>query len=99
MWATALVTVMVWLILKKGFKIGFKAKKLEFKNVKNLASLKIEGSAGMDGSTTRNSRAATFEMKLNARDFIFKNYALGNLISDLKYRDGTLETLLISQEL
>ncbi len=30
-------------------------------------------------------------MKLNARDFIFENYALGNVISDLKYRDGTLD--------
>nr|WP_295899961.1 translocation/assembly module TamB [uncultured Bdellovibrio sp.] len=74
----------------KGFKINFKTKKLELKNIKNLANLKLEGSTSIEGSTSGDSAAAIFDMNLNARDFIFEDFALGNLISNLKYRGGTL---------
>lgn len=75
---------------EKGFKINFKTKKLEMKNIKNLAHLKMEGSASIEGMTSGDSHAAIFDMKLNARDFVFEDFALGNLITDLKYRDGSL---------
>lgn len=74
----------------KGFKINFKTDKLEFKNVKNLANLKLEGSASMEGTTSGDSNAAIFDMKVNAREFTFEDFYLGNLISNLKYRGGRL---------
>lgn len=74
----------------KGFKINFKTKKLELKNIKNLANLKMEGSTSIEGFTSGDSSAAIFDMNLNARDFVFEDFALGNLITMLKYRDGKL---------
>lgn len=74
----------------KGFNINYKTKSLDFKNVHNLAHLKLEGSASIEGSTEGNSSTATFDMAVNARDFIFENYNLGNIISDVKLRKGHL---------
>ncbi|HEY1080347.1 MAG TPA: translocation/assembly module TamB domain-containing protein, partial [Bdellovibrio sp.] len=74
----------------KGFKINFKTKKLDMKDVQNLAKLKLEGSTSIEGSTSGDSHAAIFDMSLNARDFIFEDFALGNLITNLKYRSGSL---------
>ncbi|MGZ3774678.1 MAG: translocation/assembly module TamB domain-containing protein [Pseudobdellovibrionaceae bacterium] len=74
----------------RGFKINFKTKKLNFKDVKNLSGLKFQGSAILDGSTAGDSQAAIFDMNLNARDFIFEGFALGNVITELKYRKGRL---------
>ncbi|KHD87692.1 MAG: hypothetical protein OM95_13170 [Bdellovibrio sp. ArHS] len=73
-----------------GFKINFKTDKLDFKNVKNLAHLKMEGVASMEGSTSGDSHAAVFDMKVNAREFTFEDFYLGNLLSQLKYRNGRL---------
>ncbi len=74
----------------KGFLIQFKTDRLDFKNVRNLAHLKLIGAAGIEGSTEGNSDAATFDMKLNASDFVFEDFQLGNLGGDLKYRQGHL---------
>lgn len=74
----------------QGFKIGFKTKKLDFNDVENLVQLKLLGSAAIEGSTAGDSHAATFDMNINARNFTFENFDLGNLISDLKYRSGHL---------
>lgn len=74
----------------KGFKIDFNTKDLDFKNVENLAHLKFEGSAGIDGSTSGDSNSAVFNMTVNARNFIFENFALGNLLTELRYKSGHL---------
>ncbi|MFS4457622.1 translocation/assembly module TamB domain-containing protein [Bdellovibrio sp. HCB2-146] len=74
----------------KGFNINFKTKRLDWKNVKNLANLKMEGSTSIEGFTKGDSNAATFDMNVNARDFIFEDFKLGNLIAVLKYRSGHL---------
>ncbi|MBO9667779.1 MAG: translocation/assembly module TamB, partial [Bdellovibrio sp.] len=74
----------------KGFKINYKSKRVDFKDIQNLAKLKLEGTASIDGSTQGDSNTATFDMSLNARDFIFEDYQLGNVISILKLRQGHL---------
>ncbi|KYG63056.1 hypothetical protein AZI86_15155 [Bdellovibrio bacteriovorus] len=74
----------------KGFKINYATKKLDFKNVKNLANLKLRGSAEIQGSTSGGTDAAIFDMSANARDFVFEDFTLGNLIANLRYRGGTL---------
>lgn len=73
-----------------GFKINYKTNKLDLAHVRNLANLKLEGSTSIEGSTSGDSNAAIFDMKLNARNFVFEDYALGNLITHLKYRKGHL---------
>jgi translocation and assembly module TamB len=74
----------------EGFKINFKTKHLDFLNIENLAKLKLEGSSSIEGFTQGDSHAAIFEMRVNARDFYFENFFLGNLITDLKYKRGQL---------
>lgn len=73
-----------------GFKINFQTKKLNLKDIRNLAGLKLQGSASIGGSTSGGTAAAGFNMNLNARDFIFEGFTLGNLIAQLKYRNGHL---------
>ncbi|WP_374030060.1 translocation/assembly module TamB domain-containing protein [Bdellovibrio bacteriovorus] len=73
-----------------GFKINYGTKKLDMKDVKNLAGLKLQGFASIDGSTSGDSNAAIFDMNLNARNFVFEDFTLGNLITNLKYRGGRL---------
>lgn len=75
---------------EKGFKINYATKKLDFKNIKNLANLKLRGSAEIQGSTSGGTDAAIFDMSANARDFVFEEFTLGNLIANLRYRSGTL---------
>lgn len=74
----------------KGFKINYKTKKLDFKNVQNLAKLRMSGSASIEGSTEGDSSTATFDMSVNARDFIFEDFDLGNVISNVALRKGHL---------
>lgn len=75
---------------EKGFKIDFNTKNLDFNNIANLAQLKMEGSASIDGSTSGDSNSAIFNMTVNARDFIFEDFTLGNLLTELNYKSGHL---------
>lgn len=74
----------------KGFKINYATRKLDFKDVKNLAGLKLVGQADMEGTTSGDTDAAVFGMRINARNFVFENFTLGNLISHLHYKSGVL---------
>lgn len=74
----------------KGFKINFSTKSLDFKNVKNLAHLQFVGQAGIEGQTSGNASTAQFAMKVNARNFVFERFHLGNLISDLSFKKSVL---------
>lgn len=74
----------------EGFKIDYKSPQVDFKDVKNLANLKFLGTLGLEGSTQGDSNAATFKMKLNARNFTFEDFYLGNVIGDLSYLKGHL---------
>ncbi len=74
----------------EGFKINYASPNLDFKDVRNLANLKFVGALNLQGSTEGHSDAATFKMKLNAKDFTFEDFYLGNLIGDLSYLKGHL---------
>lgn len=74
----------------KGFEISYKTERLQMKNIRNLVGLKFEGSAAIEGSTEGGTQAATFTMSLNGREFVFEDYGLGNLITNLSYKSGTL---------
>src|SRR5690606_3415229 len=75
---------------QKGFKINFATKELDFKNVKNLANLRIAGAAEIKGQTSGGTESAIFDLSLNARKVLFEDFFLGNLFSNVRYRDGKL---------
>ncbi|QLY24227.1 translocation/assembly module TamB domain-containing protein [Bdellovibrio sp. KM01] len=74
----------------KGFKINYKTKKLDMKDIQNLAHLRMIGNASIEGSTQGDSNTATMDMSLNVRDFIFEDFNLGNVISNVKLKKGHL---------
>ncbi|WP_413557644.1 translocation/assembly module TamB domain-containing protein [Bdellovibrio sp. HCB209] len=74
----------------KGFKINYKTKSLDMKDIQNLSHLKMVGSASIEGSTQGNASTATMDMNLNVRNFIFEDFNLGNAITNLKMRKGHL---------
>ncbi len=73
-----------------GFKISYKTKKLDFKNIQNLSNLKMQGSASIEGTTEGDSHTATFGMSINTRDFIFEDFNLGNVIANVSLKSGHL---------
>lgn len=73
-----------------GFKIDFKSPEVRFRDVEDLASLHFEGTAAMEGSTHGDSDRGLFDIQINARDFVFENYRLGNVKTLLQYRAGQM---------
>ncbi|WP_413584651.1 translocation/assembly module TamB domain-containing protein [Bdellovibrio sp. HCB274] len=74
----------------KGFKINYKTKKLEMKDIHNLAHLKMVGNASIEGSTQGNASTATMDLTLNVRDFVFEDFVLGNAITNVQLKKGHL---------
>ncbi|WP_413581991.1 translocation/assembly module TamB domain-containing protein [Bdellovibrio sp. HCB288] len=74
----------------KGFKINYKTKNLDTKDIQNLAHLKMAGQASIEGSTQGNADTATMDMVLNVRNFVFETFTLGNAISNVKLQKGHL---------
>lgn len=75
---------------EKGFKINYKTPMMDFKSVKNLANLKFEGTAAIEGSTEGNSDTASFDMKIATKNFVFENYTLDEVSADLQLQKGHL---------
>lgn len=75
---------------EKGFKINFKTNNLRFEDIQNLAHLRMQGAVGIEGHTEGNSQTATFAMNLNAKDFIFENFNLGTMLTQLSLKKGHL---------
>lgn len=73
-----------------GFRVAYKTKKLDLKNIQNLANLKMKGNASIEGTTSGDSHTATFDMSINARDFIFEDFNLGNVIANVSLKKGHL---------
>jgi translocation and assembly module TamB len=73
-----------------GFHINFQTDRLDFKNVRNLAHLKLIGAAAISGSTEGDTDSAIFDMKVTTDNFTFEDFQLGGLTSDLRYRNGHL---------
>ncbi|HWU44641.1 MAG TPA: translocation/assembly module TamB domain-containing protein, partial [Bdellovibrio sp.] len=48
------------------------------------------GNASIEGSTEGNTHTATFNMSVNARDFTFENFNLGNVIANVSLKKGHL---------
>ncbi len=78
------------IIYDKGFNINYKTDLFDFKNLKNLSGLHFVGTAALEGTTEGHSNSAIFDMRLEANNFIFENFQLGNATTDLRYRSGHL---------
>ncbi len=75
---------------KDGFKINFSSPSFQFKNIRRLAGLKIEGASELQGSTQGNSSAAVFQMNLKTQNLFFEDFFLGNPSGKLAYDKGVL---------
>lgn len=75
---------------KEGFKINYSSPSFQFKNIRRLAGLKIEGSTEVQGSVQGDSSAATFQMGLKTQDLFFEDFFLGNPSGKLAYEKGIL---------
>lgn len=75
---------------KTGFKINYSTPELHFKNVRNLANLKLEGSGKIQGETSGDSHQAVFSMNLDLNQVFFEDYYLGFPKGSLRYKAGNL---------
>jgi len=73
-----------------GFKINYLGEQVDFGDVKNLANLKFEGKAVINGSTQGTSDWATINMSIEGKDFWFEDYPLGQLSAKVGYKSGDL---------
>lgn len=75
---------------KTGYTLNFKTSYLDFKNIKNLANLDLEGSIQLIGSSKGNSNQAEFQALTSVENFYIKNYFLDKLSSNISYKSSLL---------
>lgn len=75
---------------QNGFEITYKGDHVDFADIKNLAQLEFEGTAHVEGTTKGDSRHGVISMAVQGKDFWFEDYALGNIQSQINYKNGVL---------
>ncbi|MCB0384141.1 MAG: translocation/assembly module TamB, partial [Bdellovibrionales bacterium] len=75
---------------KTGFDINYVGDHVDFKDIKNLAKLKLEGTGRVKGNTEGNSHYATIKMDINGEDMWLENFGLGRIESEMRYKEGVL---------
>lgn len=73
-----------------GFKIAFEGDRVAFKDIANLANLKLEGVARVKGSTEGTSHVAKVSLNLDGSDVWFENFWLGNIKGAISYAKDQL---------
>lgn len=73
-----------------GFKINYEGDQVSFKDIANLADLKIEGTTRVKGTTEGSSKTATVAMEIDGRGFWLEDFGLGNLKGKVAYKAGQL---------
>ncbi len=74
----------------KGFHINYESDLLNFKDVDNLVSLKLEGQAKVKGSTEGDGSRATFALDLNTQDSWIEDFQLGHFSTAMQYKTGSI---------
>ena len=82
-----------------GFDISYDSPEVDFKNLDNLANLRLEGKAKLSGRTTGDSHQAVFYIDADAKDIWFENFYLGNPRLTARYKSGTLHFEKISSNI
>lgn len=75
---------------QKGFMINYKGAPADLKDIKNLADLKLEGSAEISGKTWGTSHWGRIELQASGKDVWLDDYFLGQPRFNLTYKEGTL---------
>ena len=75
---------------KTGFNINYIGDHLDFKDVKNLAKLKLEGTGQVKGNTEGNSKHATIKMDIEGNNMWLGDFGLGRIESEMRYKEGVL---------
>ncbi len=74
----------------EGFKVSFFTPRFQFKNLRYLVGLKLEGEAHLEGNTQGDSHAATLDMNINGKDLFLSQFYLGQAQTSLNYKKGLL---------
>lgn len=74
-----------------GFDIAYEADNLSTKDLSNLINLRIEGDFKIKGTTTGTTQHGEAKMHLAGKDVWFENYLLGNVATDLSYKNGIVD--------
>jgi translocation and assembly module TamB len=74
-----------------GFKINFEGDRVSFKDVANLANLKIEGVAHIKGTTEGTSKVGRVSLNLDGGDVWFEDFWLGNIKGGVSYAASQLK--------
>ncbi len=74
----------------EGFNISYDTPEVDFKNLENLANLKLEGKAKLSGRITGDQHHAVFFIDANGDNIWFENYYLGQPQLTVRYKNGLL---------
>lgn len=74
----------------EGFLIKYETPRLQFSHVPQIANIPMAGEVKISGQTQGNSKSATIDMKIDAKNYQLGDFILGNLQTDLNYKSGTL---------
>lgn len=74
----------------KGFQFKYRGQEVHFSDVKSLLNLDLSGRAELSGTTEGTAKTARLKMNLEGRNVVFEKYALGDVQTELTYKDGLL---------
>ncbi len=80
----------------KGFSIKYASPRLLFSDIQNISGLNLKGSARITGKTQGTLKWGRASIDLIGRDIWLKNYFLGKIGTNIRYRDGSLSLENIS---
>lgn len=78
---------------QNGFDLEFKSKAFKFDEINNIAGLGLKGIASGDLKTQGTSSFGTIDSNLNIQNLIIDHFSLGQVQTQLKYKEGQLSFL------
>lgn len=75
---------------QKGFKIAYEGDYVAMSDIKNLADLKLEGTAKIKGTTEGGAHSAVMNMNIAAKDVWLQDFWLGHPEGEISYKTGNL---------
>lgn len=75
---------------QKGFNVKYQSDFFNFSDITSLANIPVSGFGHVTGHTRGSARWGEFNIKANLTDFSFFDYHLGQVASDVSYKDQNL---------
>lgn len=76
---------------EEGFKIAYEGDHFDFRDLKNLVNLKLEGDAKVRGTTEGTSKWATVDMTLEGQNLWLEDWPLGRANARMTYKAGKID--------